>query len=229
MNDAIPILRLSTAAVQPDPIMLRVQRVLKGTATYDDRFVPDHEELLKMVQILRSMGCSIGYTEGVWDLFHVGHSDYIQKGKEATIHCCPDAEHVIMIIGVDSDALTKQRKGPTRPIESEDRRYRVIAALRSADIVTLLREPEVFNRRLHPEVRVISESTGDNPDHDDMRRYCGELVCLPPQSPTGTTATIRKLVLEGGLEMVDEIAREIGEMGDRLKVRAAEMRREREL
>ena len=41
----------------PDPLLLRVTRILKGTAEFKDRFFPDHGELVKVIDILRSMGC----------------------------------------------------------------------------------------------------------------------------------------------------------------------------
>ncbi|MDD3531216.1 MAG: adenylyltransferase/cytidyltransferase family protein [Candidatus Pacebacteria bacterium] len=186
-------------------LMLRVQRILRGSATFEDRFVSDHDELLEMARILRSMGCAIGYTEGVFDLFHIGHADYLKVGKDAAVKVCSSAEQVVLVVGADSDALTKSRKGPGRPIAPEGERCQILGHLRSVDIITVLHEPEVFNRNLHPEVRIISESTGDNPDKEDMKRYCDELVCLPPQRPTGTTATIRTLALEGGVAAIEKV------------------------
>lgn len=162
-----------------------------------------------MAKIFRSMGCAMAYTEGVFDLFHIGHGDYLRLGKDTAIEACSHAEQVVLIVGVDSDALTKGRKGPNRPIAPESERCQILGHLRSVDIITVLHEPEVFNRKLHPDVRVISESTGDNPDKEDMKRYCGELVCLPPQRPTGTTATIRKLALEGGVNAIENVRRKL--------------------
>lgn len=185
------------------PLLLRVQRLVRGTATYKDQLVLKHEEILEMAKILRGMGCVIAYTEGVWDLLHRGHCAYIAKGKEDTASLFPQAEKVIMVVGVDSDKLTKERKGPTRPAIPEDERCEMLGYMRGiVDIITVLHEPEVFNRRLHPEVRIISESTGDNPDLEDMKRYCKQLVCLPPQRPTGTTAIIRKFAIEGGMAAI---------------------------
>ncbi len=192
-----------------DPLMLRVQRILRGSATFDDRFVADHRELLEMARIFRSMGCAIGYTEGVWDLYHIGHGDYIQLSKDTSVKVCPHAEQVILVVGVDSDALTRKRKGPDRPIGPENERCRVLGHHRSVDVITVLHEPEVFNRQLHPEVRVISESTGDNPDKEDMKQYCGELACLPPQRPTGTTVVVRDLALKGGLAAIERVRKKL--------------------
>jgi bifunctional ADP-heptose synthase (sugar kinase/adenylyltransferase) len=191
------------------PLMQRVQRIVSGTATFQDRLVLDHAEVLQMAEVLRSMGCAIAYTEGVWDLLHRGHCAYIAKGKDETARLYPDAEKVIMVIGVDSDALTKARKGPDRPAIPEEERCEMLGNMRFADIITVLHQPEAFNRDLHPEVRIISESTGDNPDMEDMKRYCGELVCLPPQRPTGTTAIIRKFAIEGGISAINNARQKV--------------------
>jgi D-beta-D-heptose 7-phosphate kinase/D-beta-D-heptose 1-phosphate adenosyltransferase len=183
--------------------MQRIQRIVSGTAVFQDMLVLDHKEVLEMARVLRSMGCVIAYTEGVWDLLHRGHCAYIEKGKEETAGLYPDAEKVIVVVGVDSDALTKARKGPDRPAIPQEERCEMLGFMRVANIITVLHEPEVFNRKLRPEVRIISESTGDNPDMEDMRRYCEKLVCLPPQRPTGTTAIIRKFAIEGGASALE--------------------------
>ncbi|HVM58792.1 MAG TPA: adenylyltransferase/cytidyltransferase family protein [Candidatus Paceibacterota bacterium] len=206
--------------------MQRVQRVVSGTATFQDILVLDHEEVLKMAEVLRSMGCAIAYTEGVWDLLHRGHCAYIEKGREETMRLYPDAEKVIMVIGVDSDALTKARKGPDRPAIPEEERCEMLGFMRVANIITVLHEPEVFNRRLRPEVRIISQSTGDNPDMEDMKRYCGELVCLPPQRPTGTTAIIRKFAIEGGASALESARAKLVEDIERAKEQLGAIQKE---
>src|ERR1700692_1623337 len=94
----------------------RAARILTGKATFEDRYIAEHQELESLIEQLREMGCVIVFTMGVWDLFHIGHAEYIHKGKEEARKKYPDAEHVIMIVGVDTDELTRRRKGPKRPI-----------------------------------------------------------------------------------------------------------------
>ncbi|MDE1944468.1 MAG: hypothetical protein KGI78_00015 [Patescibacteria group bacterium] len=194
--------------------MRRIQRILKGSAVYPEQVVLDHDELLEMARILRSMGCAIAYTEGVWDLYHRGHGAYLARGKlDAIEHCVgPErADQVVMVVGVDSDALTRKRKEDdlNRPVVPEEERCQVISYHRAVDLITVLNESEVFNRKLRPDVRIISESTGDNPDLEEMRQHCGHLIRLPPQSPTGTTARLRKLAQEGGLQVIDNVRKKL--------------------
>lgn len=187
--------------MQPNNLQRRATRIIKGTATFDDRFVPNHEELVALIEKLRSSGCIIVFTTGVWDLTHVGHAEYIQKGKAEAAKLYPNAENIIMVVGVDTDELTRKRKGPTRPIVPEDERFRFLSHLRHVDVITPQYEANQLYRIIQHEVRVISTSTADLPsDHDDIKRQCEHLVNLPPQAETSTTNRIRTLALDGKME-----------------------------
>jgi len=103
-------------ATEPDTIHQRALRIIRSAATFSDRFVPDHDDLAKLIDAFRSMGCVIVLTIGVWDLIHIGHLKYISLGRQEASKLYPKADQIIMIVGVDTDELTKQRKGPDRPI-----------------------------------------------------------------------------------------------------------------
>ncbi len=208
--------------MQPNNLQRRTARIMKGTATFDDRFVPDHEELVTLIATLRSSGCIIVFTTGVWDLFHIGHAEYMQKGKAEAAKLYPDAENIIMVVGVDTDELTRKRKGPTRPIVPEDERYRVLAHLRHVDMITPQYEANQLYKIIQHEVRVISTSTADlPPDHADIERQCEHLVNLPPQAETSTTNRIRTLALDGGMEALakfrERVTTLLMELDDELK------------
>jgi D-beta-D-heptose 7-phosphate kinase/D-beta-D-heptose 1-phosphate adenosyltransferase len=191
----------------PIPSRRRATRILKGTATYSDRFVPNHTELTEVLVDLCSRGCIIVFMMGVWDLFHIGHADYIHKGKEEAAKLYPEAEHVIMVVGVDTDALTKERKGPQRPIVPEDERRRVLSHLRSVDIITMQYEFNQLYGVVSPHVQIVSTSTKDlPPGMDEARSHCEHLVSLPPQAETSTTARIRRLAFDGSLETLKAVS-----------------------
>jgi D-glycero-beta-D-manno-heptose 1-phosphate adenylyltransferase len=194
----------------PDPLRLRATRILKASVahyiTFKDRYISDHDELKKILKDLQSQGCTIVFTCGVWDLFHIGHGDYIQKGRDEAARLFPDSQYIIMVVGVDTDALTKERKGPQRPIVPEDERCKVLGHLRSVDIIT----PQTVLNQLYevvsPHVLIVSTSTKDlPPDLEVARRFCAHVVSLPPQSETTTTARVRKLTLDGGLDAIKRI------------------------
>ena len=210
MDDAMAKLSVSPGARKPNqanPVHKRVARILKGSASFDDRFVPDHAELQEVIAQLRSMDCVIVFTTGVWDLFHVGHAEYIARGKEEARKHYPDAEHIILVAGVDTDKLTKERKGPKRPIVPEGERCRVLSHLREVDILTLQYEANQLYKLVEHDVRVISQSTQDLPaDFEDIRNECQHLVNLPPQAETSTSARIRTHAVDGGLETLDRVS-----------------------
>jgi D-beta-D-heptose 7-phosphate kinase/D-beta-D-heptose 1-phosphate adenosyltransferase len=174
---------------------------------FEERFIPKHEELIEILEDLRSRGCIIVFTAGVWDLFHIGHGDYIQKGRDEAVKLYPDAEHIIMVVGVDTDALTRERKGPQRPIVPEDERNRVLSHLRSADIITSQYVLNQLYSIVKPHVQIVSTSTKDlPPDMEVARVHCEHLVSLPPQAETSTSARIRRLAFDGKLDMLERVS-----------------------
>ncbi len=167
------------------------------------------------------MGAIIVFSTGVWDLFHIGHAEYIRRGKEEAKKLYPDAEHIILVLGVDTDELTKIRKGPKRPIVPEDERCKILSELRSVDLLTLQYEQNQLYKVVEHDVRVISTSTLDLPDDfEDIKQQCEHLVNLPPQAETSTSARIRLLAMDGKLETLqsfkDRLERLLKEVGDEL-------------
>lgn len=203
-------MRVEEKKYQPlalDTVQQRALRIIKGTATFTDRFVPEHEDLVKLIGILRSMGCIIGFTTGVWDLFHLGHSEYIQRGKEETGKLYPAADHIIMVVGVDTDEFTKQRKGQNRPVVPQDERLRVLGHVRSVDVLALQYEADQLFKVVAHDVRVISESTEDLPALEMIQSQCAHIVNLPPQAETSTTARIRRLTFDGAAGVLLRVER----------------------
>ncbi len=223
MSDSTTVHKGDYHPSTPIPIRQRATRILKGTAMYRDRYFPDHAELVNVLEDLRSQGCIIVFTTGVWDLFHIGHGDYIQKGRDEARRLYPDAEHIIMVVGFDTDALTKERKGPQRPIVPEDERCRVLSHLRSVDIITVQQELNQLYAIVSPHVQIVSTSTKDlPPDLLVAKTHCEHIVSLPPQAETSTSARVRGLTLDGGLETLKRVrarlAKVLEEAQDELKL-----------
>lgn len=191
--------------VHPDTNNKRALKIIKGTATFDDRFVPEHDDLIKLINEFRLMGCKIIFVTGVWDLIHIGHAKYIEKGKEEAAKLYPDTDHIIMVVGVDTDEMTKLRKGPDRPVVPQDERLRMLGYIRPVDILTLQYEADQLFRIVPHDVRLISESTKDLPNLDEIQQQCAHIVNLPPQAETSTTARIRRLSLDGATNVLLKI------------------------
>lgn len=195
------------APSEANPLKKRVARILKTNTPFiipfEDRFVPDHAELVRMLEEFRSLDCKIVFTTGVWDLFHIGHGDYIEKGKEEARKLYPNAEHIIMVVGVDTDFLTKARKGDNRPIVPEAERVRVLRHLRSVDIITLQYELNQLYEVVTPDVQIVSTSTPDLPsDLEGVKQHCTHCINLEPQAETSSSARIRRLSMDGAAALL---------------------------
>ncbi len=178
-----------------------VKELLGGGSKLEHRLIEDYSELKKVVENLRKMGYKVVLTQGVYDLIHEGHAAYLEAAKELGD---------ILIVGVDSDALTRKRKGPDRPIVPQLERLKMLVHLRHVDIVTLKNEGDDIGdliRVVKPDIFVVSKSTKDFTDEmvKEYKDYCGKIVSLPPQAPTTTSARIRNLAIEGTEKLVLEI------------------------
>jgi len=164
-------------------------------------YISDYAELQKLAESLRAQQRRIVLTQGVYDLIHEGHALYLEKAKSFGD---------VLMVGVDSDELTRKRKGPDRPIVPEAERLRMLMHLRHVDVVTLRNAGDDIGaliRIVRPDVLIVSESTKDFTQAmaNEYGTVCGEIVCLPPQATTSTTARIRQLTIEGAVKLGNEI------------------------
>lgn len=106
------------------------------------------EQLVPLLAQARTQGKRIVFTNGCFDLMHVGHTRYLQAAK---------ALGDLLVVGVNSDASVKSlNKSPDRPIVPESQRAEVLAALGCVDHVVLFAEsdPSRLIRAVQPDVLV---------------------------------------------------------------------------
>lgn len=167
----------------------------------DERLIVDLKRLEEVVKALKTVGLKIVLTQGVYDLIHEGHARFLEMAK---------SHGDILIVGIDSDALTKQRKGPNRPIVPQSERIEMLTHLRHVDIV-VLRDVEQnigdLIRTVKPDVLVTSTSTKDFTEQlkAEYKDDAGTILTLEAQSTTSTTARIRDLTIEGAANLAEEI------------------------
>jgi len=89
------------------------------------------ESLFDWRDNLKRKGQRLAATNGCFDILHTGHINYLQAARNAA-----DA----LIVGINSDRSVKELKGPTRPIQNENDRAGIIAALQSVDGVYIFDE-----------------------------------------------------------------------------------------
>ena len=179
-------------------------KILENKTYFEDRFVPNHTALREIVEQLRRDGHRIVLTQGVYDLIHEGHALYLEKAK---------SYGDVLIVGVDSDELTKLRKGPNRPIVPQDERVKMLIHLRHVDLVTIREAGHDIGELIRvvcPDVLVTSTSTEDfkkDIERGTYKDYCGNIIVLPPQAATSTTARIRELTIEGAEKLAREVSK----------------------
>ena len=177
------------------------------------RLVTDQNHLKTLVESLKALGMKIVLTQGVYDLIHEGHATYLEKAKSLGD---------ILIVGIDSDELTRMRKGPKRPIVPQQERINMLLHLRHVDLVTV---KEVHHglgdliQTVKPDVMVFSASTKEVTPDDvkGYQQYCGEIVVLPPQATTTTTARVRNLTIEGAETLAKEVSELINKFLSQIK------------
>jgi len=175
----------------------------KNVCLIPGQFIPDQKALKKAIDGYRKAGHRIVLTQGVYDLIHIGHALYLSKAR-----LLGD----ILIVGVDSDALTKARKGPRRPIVPQDERVEMLLHLRHVDIVTIRDINHGIGGLIElvkPDVFVASESTKDFTKEQQMayNSCCGEVVIFPQQATTSSTNRMRQLIIDGAEELASEVER----------------------
>lgn len=172
----------------------------------DPRYYEDFEQLRVHIEALRTEGKRVVLTQGVYDMLHIGHAQYLEKAK---------AHGDVLIVGVDSDALTRKRKGDGRPVVPQEERIKMLLHLRHVDLVVLRdvdKELEALIMTIKPDVYIASESTKDFVVDEDLASHCGEVHVLPPQATTSTTARVRQVSMLGADQLAQELAQQIPEI-----------------
>lgn len=173
--------------------------ILGNSSNPEARFVDSHEQLGDYVEALKKLNLSIVLTSGTFDMTHIGHARYLEKAKEFGD---------ILIVGVDSDAKVRARKGPDRPIYPEEERVNMLAHLRSVNIITLKQPDEPrweLIRSIRPDTLVVTEETYDEETLQELAKLCGQVVCLEPQATTSTSATLRKLHIDWSSKIIKPV------------------------
>jgi len=164
--------------------------------TKDDlsaRLIKDRRELILVVQALRDLGHRIVLTMGVFDLLHIGHCRYLRQAK---------SHGDILVVGVDSDELTRASKGPNRPTVSEIERLEMLANIRWVDILVvrgIKEHPDDLIKQIKPDIWITSNTTKlfDRKVKKRLAKYCGRIVTLDAQATVSTTWRISQLERAG--------------------------------
>jgi D-beta-D-heptose 7-phosphate kinase/D-beta-D-heptose 1-phosphate adenosyltransferase len=148
------------------------------------------EEMLRERQRLRAAGKRLVFTNGVFDLLHLGHVRYL-----AAARALGDA----LVVAINSDRTVRELKGPDRPVFNEAERAEILAALRSVDYVTVFDNisPRSLITELLPDVLVKGGDYQLDQIHgrEEVEAAGGKVVSLPFVEGSSTTSLIEKIRL----------------------------------
>ena len=145
-------------------------------------------EAVAFAEYLRHGGRAIVFTNGVFDLLHPGHVRYLQDARR---------EGDALIVAVNSDRSVRAIKGPERPINPEQERAEVLAALACVDAVVIFDEddPQQVVHRLQPDVLVKGADWPSDAivGRETVERRGGRIVRIPLADGYSSSAIIRKI------------------------------------
>ena len=139
---------------------------------------------------LRAAGRRLVVTNGCFDLLHRGHVTYLEAAR---------AQGDALLVGLNADASVRELKGPHRPVNCEDDRAFVVAALACVDGVCIFRERTAlrFLTEVRPDIYAKGgDYTIDTINQEERRlveQLGGKVVVLPGVPGKSTTALLEKI------------------------------------
>lgn len=146
------------------------------------------DALSRKLASLRAKGKKIVFTNGCFDIIHVGHVDYLSKARSMGD---------ILAIGLNSDSSVRRLKGKGRPINKEEDRAKVLSTLYFVDYVTIFSDdtPELLVRKLRPDIMVKGADWRGRKvaGADFVKSRGGKLRFVPFVDGFSTTSLIKKM------------------------------------
>jgi rfaE bifunctional protein nucleotidyltransferase chain/domain len=162
-----------------------------GGAPMSRAKVADLDELLALRARWRAEGKTVVWTNGCFDLLHVGHVRGLQEARSLGD---------VLVVGVNSDASVRRLKGAGRPIVPAAERAELLAALACVDRVLVFGEdtPSAVLGRLRPDVHCKGEdyappSTRPIPEAEVVHAYGGSIAFLKFTPGASTTDLVRRI------------------------------------
>jgi D-beta-D-heptose 7-phosphate kinase/D-beta-D-heptose 1-phosphate adenosyltransferase len=145
--------------------------------------------LKNKLEELRKEGKKIAFTNGCFDILHVGHIRYLREAKKTAD---------VLVLALNSDSSVRAIKGEKRPLMSEEERAEILAALEFIDFVTIFQEltPLELINYLKPDVLIKG---GDWPEEkivggEEIKKWGGRVVIIPEVTGKSTTNIVEKII-----------------------------------
>ena len=146
------------------------------------------EQMLEERERSRARGARLVFTNGVFDLLHVGHVRYLAQAR-----ALGDA----LVVAINSDRSVRELKGPDRPVFDEAERAEILAALRCVDYVMVFDDvsPRSLISRLLPDVLVKGGDYGIDEIHgrEEVEAAGGKVIPLPFVPGASTSSLLERM------------------------------------
>lgn len=146
------------------------------------------DALQSMLAIWKFQGKKVVFTNGCFDILHLGHIDYLSKAKDLGD---------ILVVGVNTDDSVRRLKGNNRPLTDETSRSTIMASLHFVDAVTLFDEdtPYELIRLVQPDILVKGKDyrAEDVVGYDIVTKNGGQVITLDLLEGYSTTAIEQKI------------------------------------
>jgi D-beta-D-heptose 7-phosphate kinase/D-beta-D-heptose 1-phosphate adenosyltransferase len=142
------------------------------------------KEIVEIVERLKAKNKRIVFTNGCFDILHVGHVKYLQEAK---------SYGDVLIVGLNTDGSVRVLKGPTRPVNNEEDRAYILGALEAVDYVVLFSDETPYDliKSIAPDILVKG---GDYEGKSVVgAEFSGELRLVQFVDGKSTTATIERI------------------------------------
>jgi D-beta-D-heptose 7-phosphate kinase/D-beta-D-heptose 1-phosphate adenosyltransferase len=171
----------------------------KGAAAYAgaDKIMTVEQMLAERAR-LKQAGRTLVFTNGCFDILHVGHADYLAFAR---------SQGDALVIGLNSDASVRRNKGPRRPINNEQDRATMLAALSAVDYVVMFDEdePAAIIERLLPDVLVKGEDWAHYVSgREAVERAGGRVVLAPLVAGKSTTSVVERILAAEKADLADK-------------------------
>jgi rfaE bifunctional protein nucleotidyltransferase chain/domain len=146
------------------------------------------DELREERARLRGLGKQLVFTNGCFDILHVGHVRYLQRARELG-----DA----LLVAINSDASVRELKGAGRPVMNEGERAELLAALSAVDYVTIFDDisPRALIAEILPDVLVKGGDYNLDEIHgrEEVEAAGGRVLSLPYIEGASTSSVIERI------------------------------------
>ena len=147
------------------------------------------KDLVQKISTLRESGRTIVFTNGCFDILHVGHVRYLAAAR---------SEGDVLVVGLNSDDSTRSIKQENRPIVSQDQRAEVLAGLECVDYITVFNEPDPLKliQALKPDVLVKGSDWKEEDiiGADVVKEGGGKVVRVDVVPDISTSRIIQRIV-----------------------------------